>query len=148
LFLEPTIRKGVGRPPRKPIGIFKALIVKRVKQIPSDRELCRRLWTDPDLREICDIEAEQKPYHPTQLTRFRNRVGIEKLEKIRNSMINELLKSKLISGKTVVLDADPEATSRWTRNLSCLWLLLLLSLKRLANVIFMKTVAEVRGSSH
>ena len=55
---------GAGRPPRKPIGIFKALIMKRVKQIPSDRELYRRLWYDQDLREVCDIEAEQKPYHP------------------------------------------------------------------------------------
>jgi IS5 family transposase len=98
-------QKGAGRPPRKPIGIFKALTVKRVKQIPSDRELCRRLWTDPDLREICDIEAEQKPYHPTQLTRFRNRVGVQKLEKIMNNMVNGLLKGKLIAGKTVVLDA-------------------------------------------
>lgn len=98
-------QQGAGRPPRKPIGIFKALIAKRVKQIPSDRELCRRLWNDLDLREICDIEAEQKPYHPTQLTRFSNRVGIEKLEKIMNSMVKELLKGKLISGKTVVLDA-------------------------------------------
>jgi hypothetical protein len=53
-------REGTGRPPRKPIGIFKALIVKRVKQIPSDRELYRRLWCDQDLREVCDIEAEQK----------------------------------------------------------------------------------------
>jgi hypothetical protein len=30
---------GAGGPPRKPIGIFKALIIKRVRQIPSDREL-------------------------------------------------------------------------------------------------------------
>src|SRR5665647_1424668 len=44
-------QEGAGRPPRKPIGIFKALIVKRVKQIPSDRELYRRLWNDEDLRE-------------------------------------------------------------------------------------------------
>jgi hypothetical protein len=55
---------GVDRPSRKPIGIFKTLIVKRVKQIPSERELYRRLWADPDLRETCDIEAEQRPYHP------------------------------------------------------------------------------------
>jgi len=30
---------GPGRPPRKPVGIFKALIIKRVQQIPGDREL-------------------------------------------------------------------------------------------------------------
>jgi transposase len=55
------------------------------------------------------------------LTHFRNRVGIEKLEKIMNNMINELLKGKLIAGKTMVLDAtfikayskrDPHENSR------------------------------------
>jgi hypothetical protein len=52
-----------GRPPRKPMGIFKALMVKRLQQIPSERELCRRLWKDDNLRELCDIESEQNPYH-------------------------------------------------------------------------------------
>jgi len=114
-------QEGAGRPPRKPIGIFKALIVKRVKQIPSDRELYRRLWYDQDLREVCDIEAEQKPYHPTQMTRFRNRVGVERLERIMNILIDELLKGGLIIGKTIVMDAtfikayskrDPHENSR------------------------------------
>jgi hypothetical protein len=63
------------------------------------------LWNDSDLREICDIEAEQKPYHPTQLTHFKNRIGVERLERIMNSLINELFKGGLITGKTVVLDA-------------------------------------------
>ena len=80
-------QEDAGRPPRKPIGIFKALIVKRAKQITSDRELYRRLWNDPDLREVCDIEAEQKPYHPTQLTRFKNRVGVERLKRIMDNML-------------------------------------------------------------
>ncbi|HMK94124.1 MAG TPA: hypothetical protein VK536_01865 [Candidatus Limnocylindrales bacterium] len=45
-------QEGAGRPPRKPIGVFKALIVKRIKYVPSDRELYRRLWQDEDLREV------------------------------------------------------------------------------------------------
>ena len=112
---------GAGRPPRKPIGIFKALIVKRVKQIPSDRELYRRLWYDQDLREVCDIEAEQKPYHPTQLTRFRNRIGVARLERIMSGLVDELLKGGFIIGKIAVIDAtsikayskrDPHENSR------------------------------------
>ena len=35
-------QEGAGRPPRNPMGIFKALIIKRVQQVPSDRELYRR----------------------------------------------------------------------------------------------------------
>lgn len=110
-----------GRPPRKPMGIFKALIVKRVQQVPSDRELCRRLWSDSDMREICSLEAEQKPYHPTQLTRFRNRIGAKRLEKIMRRMVRKLLKGGVMSGETVVMDAtfmkayskrDPHDNSR------------------------------------
>lgn len=78
-------------------------------------------WNDPEMREACDIEAEQKPYHPSQLTRFRNRIGIERLERIMNNIIKELLHGRVISGKTVVMDAtfikayskrDPHENSR------------------------------------
>jgi len=102
---EPYHKDGPGRPPRNPLGIFKALIVKRLRHVPSDRELYRRLWNDPLLRMICDIEAEERPYHPTQLTRFRRRVGPEKLEKIMNLMVEELVEGGVIDGETVVMDA-------------------------------------------
>lgn len=62
---EPYHRDGASRPPRNPLGIFKALVVKRIRNIPSDRELYRRLWNDPELREICDIEDYERPYHPS-----------------------------------------------------------------------------------
>jgi len=58
-------QEGPGRPPRNPLGIFKALMTKRLRQIPSDRELYRRLWNDPTLKMICDIEEHEKPYHPS-----------------------------------------------------------------------------------
>jgi transposase len=94
-----------GRPPRKPMAIFKALIMKRVQQVPSDRELCRRLWNDPETRMICDVEAEQKPFHPSHLTRFRNRVGTKRLERIMRKIIRRLAKAGVINGETVAMDA-------------------------------------------
>ena len=112
---------GPGRPPRKPMGIFKALMVKRLQQIPSERELCRRLWKDDNLRELCDIEAEQNPYHPSQLSRFKKRVGARRLQRIMNKLLKELLRGGVINGETVVLDAtfikaysrrDPHENSR------------------------------------
>jgi transposase len=114
-------KEGAGRPPRKPMGIFKALIIKGVRQIPSDRELYRRLWKDPDLREVCDVEEEQKPYHPSQLTRFRNRIGTERLKRIMANLLKELSKGGVVNGETVVMDAtfvkayskrDPHQISR------------------------------------
>jgi len=40
---EPYRHEGAGRSPRNPLGILKALVVKRFGNIPSDRELYRRL---------------------------------------------------------------------------------------------------------
>ncbi len=54
---QPYHQTGAGRPPRKPLGIFKALMIKQLRHIPSDRELYHRLWNDESLRIICDIEA-------------------------------------------------------------------------------------------
>ena len=102
---EPYHREGPGRPPRNPMGIFKALMVKRLRQIPSDRELYRRLWDDEALREICDIEEREKPYHPSQLTRFRRLVGPERLEGIVGRLVGELVEGGVIRGETVAMDA-------------------------------------------
>jgi transposase len=96
---------GPGRPPRKPIGIFRALIMKSLQQIPSERELCRRMWKDDNIRELCDIEAEEKPYHPSQLSRFKKCVGARRLQRIMDKLLKELLKRGVISGETVALDA-------------------------------------------
>jgi transposase len=103
---EPYHREGAGRPPRNPVGIFKALVAKRLRQIPSDRELYRRLWNDPLLREICDIEDRERPYHPSQLTRFRRRVGPERLEGIVKELVEELVEGGVIDGETVAMDAS------------------------------------------
>jgi len=102
---QPYHKTGPGRPPRSPMGIFKALFVKQLRNIPSDRELYRRLWNDEALREICDIEEHEKPYHPSQLTRFRNRVGPERLEAVMNGLLEELVEGGIIKGETLALDA-------------------------------------------
>ena len=87
------------------MGIFKALVVKRLRQIPSDRELYRRLWDDPMLREVCDIEDRERPYHPSQITRFRMNVGPKRLEEIMDGLVWELVKGGVIKGETVAMDA-------------------------------------------
>jgi len=80
-------------------------MTKRLRQIPRDRELYRRLWNDPTLRMICDIEEREKPYHPSQLTRFRSRVGPERLERIIAGLVETLIEGGIIRGETVAMDA-------------------------------------------
>jgi transposase len=104
---------GPGRPPRSLLGIFKALTAKQLRGIPSDRELYRRLWSDEALREICDVGEREKPYHPSQLTRFRYRIGPERLEGIMNSLLEELAEGGLVKGEMLAMDATfIEAWSR------------------------------------
>jgi len=118
---EPYRHKGAGRPPRNPMGILKALVVKRFRNIPSDRQLYRRLWSDPELRRICDIEEYEKPYHPSQLTRFRQRIGPERLERLMENVVERLRNAGVIKGEIVACDAtfiqayskrDPKDDSR------------------------------------
>jgi transposase len=118
---EPYHTVGPGRPPRNPLGIFKALMIEKVEQMPGDKELYRRLWNDSELRVMCDIKAGEKPYHPSQLTRFRNRVGAERLERIMNRLVEELGEGGVVDGGNVVMDAtfikayskrDPHDNSR------------------------------------
>jgi gamma-glutamyltranspeptidase/glutathione hydrolase len=52
----------VDRSIRKPLGIFKAHLLRRLRHVPSDRMLVRQLWKDPRLRRLCDIEAHEPPY--------------------------------------------------------------------------------------
>jgi len=102
---EPYRHEGAGRPPRNPLGILKALVVKLVRNISSDRELYRRLWSDPELRRICNIEDYEKPYHPSQLSRFRQRLGPERLESIMGTILDKLRNTGVVKGEIVACDA-------------------------------------------
>jgi hypothetical protein len=51
-------RDGTDRLQKKPIDVFKALVAKRLLQVPSNKELYRRLRRDSEMREPCDLEDE------------------------------------------------------------------------------------------
>lgn len=94
-----------GRPPRNPLGLFKAHLVKRLKHIPSDRMLVRQMWKDPRLKRICDIEADDPPYGIAVLSRFRNKVGPERLSKVVDQSVEFLVKKGRIKGEALALDS-------------------------------------------
>ena len=94
-----------GRPPRKPLGLFKAHLLRRLRHIPSDRMLVRQMWKDPRLKSICDIEADEPPYGTSVLSRFRNKVGPERLTRIVNEAVEVLVRKGRIKGETIALDS-------------------------------------------
>ena len=106
LVSEAFHQDGPGRPPRKPLGIFKAHIAKRFLGIRSIRELERKLWNDPRLRHLCDLEADEPVYGRSVLSRFPQRVGMERLERIIDHVLKGLKRIKLVEGKNLAIDAS------------------------------------------
>jgi len=94
-----------GRPPRKPLGIFKAHLLRRLRHVPSDRMLVRQLWKDPRLRKLCDIEASEPPYGIAVLSRFKSKVGPERLMRITDHAVDVLVKKGRIKGESLALDS-------------------------------------------
>ena len=98
-------KDSVGRPPRKPLGVFKAHLLRRLRHVPSDRMLVRQLWKDPRLRRICDIEESEPPYGIAVLSRFKKKVGPERLMRIVDHAVEALVKMGRIKGETLALDS-------------------------------------------
>jgi IS5 family transposase len=94
-----------GRPQRNPLGLFKAHLVRRLKHIPSDRMLVRQMWKDPRLKKICDIETDEPPYGIAVLSRFRTKVGPERLAKVVDQAVEVLVKKGRIKGEALALDS-------------------------------------------
>jgi IS5 family transposase len=95
----------LGRPPRKPLGIFRAHLLRRLRHVPSDRMLVRQVWKDPRLRRICDIEKNEPPYGIAVLSRFRRKVGPERLIRIVDHAVELLVKKGRIKRETLALDS-------------------------------------------
>jgi len=98
-------RDGPGRPPRRPLGLFKAHLIKRFLKIDSLRMLERRLWSDERLRGICDIEADEPAYGRTVLSRFNRRLGAGRFKRLVDRQIKKLISRRVIKAGTVALDA-------------------------------------------
>jgi hypothetical protein len=98
-------KDSVGRPPRSPLGVFKAHLLRRLRHVPSDRMLVRQMWKDPRLRRICDIEKNEPPYGIAVLSRFRKRVGPERLMRIVDQAIKTLVKKRRIKGEVLAMDS-------------------------------------------
>jgi hypothetical protein len=79
---------------------LKALIVKLFRNIPSDRQLYRRLWSDPELRELCDIK-EYETLSSIPDYAFQERIGPEKPEYMMEALVGRLRDAEVIRGEIV-----------------------------------------------
>jgi transposase len=97
---------GPGRPPRNPLGVFRAFIVMRMKGVRSLREMTRMLDVDLRLRRLCLIKPGEASYPRSVLSRFIRRVGEDKLTRIIEEKVVKLLKRNDAKDVDAVLDAS------------------------------------------
>jgi len=110
-FAERLVREcfhvsGPGRPPRNPLGLFRAFIVMRMKGVRSLREMARLLNVDPRLRKLCLVGEGERGYPRSVLSRFTKRVGGERLGRIIEEKVVRLLKRNKAGDVAAVLDAS------------------------------------------
>jgi hypothetical protein len=60
---------------------------------------------DPRLKKICDIETDEPPYGIAVLSRFRTKVGPERLAKVVDQAVEVLVKKGRIKGEALALDS-------------------------------------------
>jgi len=97
---------GPGRPPRNPLGLLRAFIVMRMKEIRSLRELSRTLNVDQRLRKLCLIEDDERGYPRSVLSRFTKLVGAKRLRRIIDEKVIMLLRRHGVEEIDAVLDAS------------------------------------------
>jgi transposase len=97
---------GSGRPPRNPLGVFRAFIVMRMKGVRSLREMSRLLNVDSRLRKLCLISVDERGYPRSVLSRFARRVGAERLRRIIEEKVVKLLRENNVTEADAVLDAS------------------------------------------
>jgi transposase len=83
---------GPGRPPRNPLGVFRAFIVMRMRGVRSLREMTRLLDMDLRLRRLCLLRPGEAGYSRSVLSRFIRRVGEDNLTRIVEEKVVKLLK--------------------------------------------------------
>ena len=92
--------------PGAPVDLLRALIVMRMKEIRSLRELTRVLDVDPRLRRLCLIEDGERGYSRSVLSRFTRLFGAERLRRVIDEKAVMLLRRSGIEEVDVILDAS------------------------------------------
>lgn len=88
------------------MDLFITFIIMKMKAVHSLREMTRILNTDQRIRRLCLIKKGQKGYTRSVLSRFSKRVGEEKLNKIIDHKVINLLKKQKAKESDLVLDAS------------------------------------------
>ncbi|MGQ9573647.1 MAG: transposase [Dehalococcoidia bacterium] len=94
-----------GRPAVHPEILIRALLISRLYNIPSFRELCRQLRYNLAYRYFCHLPLNQPVFDHSTITHFLERVGREAFDHLCEAL-TELLRQRALLGDDGYLDSS------------------------------------------
>jgi transposase len=100
--LERLYHPTTGRPPIHPEIVLRALLVRALYGIPSNRQLCERLRENLAWRWFCHLTLEDAVFDHSTLSVFLSRVGAAGLQGVLDRLNAGLAEAGLLSGRAYV----------------------------------------------
>jgi transposase len=95
---------GLGRPAKEPILLLKLEFLQFQYNL-SDREVIRRARQDMAFRYFLDLSLKSRLPHPTVLTKFRDRLGVEKHQELFDDIVAQARARGLVKDRLRLKDA-------------------------------------------
>ena len=99
-----------GQKPFPPQAMLKALLLQRLKNIPSERKLAKFLESEHKWAKLCGFTKKGTPTHAS-FSVFRKRLGKERFEAIFNELVRQANELGAIKGEKVATDATSVSTN-------------------------------------
>jgi len=106
-----------GRTPFDCKAIFRSIILKNLKGIPTLSELCYTLKDNPSAAILCGFDIRRPLPSLQRFSDFLINTIHDDLEKIRINLVNELIKLNIISGDYLSIDSCPILANAKENNL-------------------------------
>lgn len=108
-FVRPAVAHlygDVGNPSIDPIVVLKLMLIAFLENLPSERELMRRLPERLDWLWFCDYDLDSDLPNHSVPSKARRRWGLELFELFFGRILTQCIGAGLVDGQTIHLDAS------------------------------------------
>ena len=96
-----------GRPPYSKVSLFRALVYKNLRSLPTLSDLSFELGNNPAMAEILGFDPLKKPPSKERFSHFLRSTPNEQFQEPRILLVRRLLERGAVTGKSIALDSCP-----------------------------------------
>jgi len=111
------VNLGVGCTGNSKKAILRAFIIKHFEEIKSVPQLIEYLYNHPIIAELCGFNMNKKLPDESQFYRFLKDINNSQLQRIHHAINKKLIKEKIVSLDTFILDSKPVMAATKENNL-------------------------------